>query len=92
VILLNLVLWGGGLALLAVGILMIREPLGRLRALQETEANLRRYDDWRGTRLVDDGARTGADEMKDQLRSRVRLWGAAIVAGIVLLIVGFVVR
>jgi hypothetical protein len=91
-VILNVALWVGGLGLLALGIVMIRDPLARLRALQVTEANLRRYDDWRGSRLVDDGTRTGADEMKDHLRSRVRLWGIVIAAGIVLLVVGFVAR
>jgi hypothetical protein len=30
--------------------------------------------------------------MKDYLRDRVRLWGAVLVVGIVLVVVGFIVR
>jgi hypothetical protein len=89
---LNIVLWGAGAILVVVGAIQLRVPLARYRALQTTEANLRRYDDWRGTRLVDDSERTGADEMKDYLQTRVRLWGAVIVIGVVLVVVGFIVR
>jgi hypothetical protein len=71
---------------------MIRAPIGRYRELRETEANLRRYDDWRGTRLVDDSSRTGADVMKEQLRSRIQLWGAAIGAGVVMIVAGLLLR
>ena len=69
-------------------------PLARYRELQATEANLRRYDDWRGSRAaIDDGARTGADEMKEQLRQRVWLWGGVIVRlGVVLIVRGSLVR
>jgi hypothetical protein len=89
---LNILLWVGGVALIALGACQVRAPLARYRALQATEANLRRYDDWRGSRLVDDSERTGADEMKDYLRDRVRLWSAVIVVGVVLVVVGFIVR
>ena len=89
---LNILLWVGGVALIALGTFQVRAPLAKYRALQATEANLRRYDDWRGSRLVDDSERTGADEMKDYLRDRVRLWGAVVVVGIVLVVVGFIVR
>ncbi len=88
----NLLLWVGGLVLLGVGIWQVRPPLARYRALQATEANLRRYDDWRGPRLVDDSARTGADEMKDMLRGRVRLWAGVAIVGVVLIVAGFLVR
>jgi hypothetical protein len=89
---LNILLWVGGTVLIVVGAFQVRTPLARYRALQATEANLRRYDDWRGSRLVDDSERTGADEMKDYLRDRVRLWGAVLVVGIVLVVLGFIVR
>jgi hypothetical protein len=88
----NLVLWVVGAALIGFGAWQVRPPLARYRALQATEANLRRYDDWRGSRLVNDSERTGADEMRDYLRGRVRLWGAVIVVGVVLVIAGFLVR
>jgi len=92
---LNLVLWVGGLVLLGVGIRMIRGPLARYRQLQETDENLRRYESWRGggrRTAVDYGGTTGADVMKAQMRQRVQLWSAVIVVGIVLMVAGFVVR
>lgn len=88
-----------GIALILVGVAMvgaalygIRAPLARYRALQATEANLRRYDDWRGSRLVDDSERTGADEMRDYLRDRVRLWAGLALAGVALIVAGPVIR
>lgn len=88
----NVLLWLTGIVLVALGAWQVRAPLARYRSLQATEANLRRYDDWRGSRLVDDSERTGADEMKDLLRDRVRLWGAVIVAGVVAVVAGFLVH
>jgi len=91
--LLNLVLWAGGAALLALGVLRVRDPLARLRELKATQANLARYDDWRGNRLrPEPGERTGADEMADLLRRRSLLWGGIAVAGVVLIIAGFAIR
>jgi len=91
--LLNLALWVGGLVLLVVGVMAIRRPLARYRELQATEANLRRYDSWRGGKrtAVETGV-TGADIMRAQLRSTSIRWGVVIVAGIVLIVAGFVVR
>ena len=90
--LLNVILWAAGLLLVALGLWQVRQPLAHYRSLEATQANLRRYDDWRGGRLADDAGRTGADEMRDLLRNRVRLWVAVTVAGIVLIVVGFIVR
>lgn len=91
--LLNLALWVGGLVLVVVGATAIRRPLARYRELQATDANLRRYDSWRGGKrtAVETGV-TGADVMRAQLRSTSIRWGAVIVAGIVLIVAGFVVR
>lgn len=94
--LLNLALWVGGLVLLVVGVMAIRRPLARYRELQASDANLRRYDSWRGGKrtAVETGVTgvTGADIMRAQLRSTSIRWGAVIVAGIVLIVAGFVVR
>jgi len=88
----SLLLWVVGVVLVVLGAYQARAPLARYRALQATEANLRRYDDWRGSRLVDDSARTGADEMRDYLRDRVRRWGVVAGVGVVLIVAGFVIR
>jgi hypothetical protein len=94
-VILNLALWAGGLVLLGTGIAMIRGPLARYQQLQQTDENLRRYESWRGgsrRTAVDYGGTTGADVMKAQMRQRVLLWAGAIIVGIVLIVVGFVVR
>lgn len=93
--LLNVILWIGGLVLLGAGIAMIRGPLARYQQLQQTDENLRRYESWRGgsrRTAVDYGGTTGADVMKAQMRQRVQLWAGAIVVGIVLIVAGFIVR
>lgn len=90
--LLNVILWAAGILLLLLGIWQVRQPLAHYRSLEATQANLRRYDDWRGGRLADDSARTGADEMRDLLRKRIQLWSAVAIVGIVLIVVGFIVR
>jgi hypothetical protein len=82
-----------GLALLAIGIAMVRMPLARLRELQATQANLARYDDWRGSRLrPEPGEKTGADQMAELLRRQVIVRGAVAVAGAVLAFAGLLVR
>lgn len=91
--LLNLALWIGGVALLAGGVMAIRRPLARYRELQATDANLRRYDSWRGgTRTAVDTGVTGADVMRAQLRSAIIRWGVVIAVGVVLIVAGFAVR
>lgn len=90
---LNVGLWAAGVALLALGILRVRAPLARRRALDETTANLARYDEWRGNRLrPEPGERTGADEMRDQLRQQTVLWSAVAAAGVACIVLGFLVR
>lgn len=91
--LLNIALWAAGVALIGVAAMRVKGPLVRRRALDETAANLQRYDEWRGNRLrPEPGERTGADEMREELSRQVRLWGGVAAAGIVCLVLGFLVR
>ena len=89
--LLSLVLVVSGVIAIAVGALQIRGPLAEIRRLDETAANLERYDTWRGkhTGVEADGP-TGADEMRALMRQRVILWGVVIGAGVVSLMVGLI--
>jgi hypothetical protein len=89
---LSLVLIVGGVAAVIVGVLQIRGPLATIRRLDETEANLARYETWRGkqTGPQADGP-TGADEMRSLMRQRVLLWGAVAGAGVVSVFVGLLV-
>ena len=85
--LLNIALLGGGVALIALGYLRAREPWRRYRALREEDANVARYEAWRGG-LRDSGP-TGASVMMDVLRRQAR--NGAVIAGVgfVLVFAGF---
>lgn len=82
----------GGIAAIAVGVLQVRGPLATIRRLDQTEANLERYETWRGRRTgVDADGPTGADVMRAQMRQRVLLWGVVIAAGAVLVVLGLAI-
>ena len=90
---LNVVLWVGGIALLAVGVWKVRAPFARMSELDRLADNSRRYDSWRGGRGAGAGQGvTGADVMRQMLRRQVLLWGAVAVAGAVLVLAGFAAR
>jgi len=85
----NIGLWVAGIALVVVGYARGREPFRRYRALKEQDANVARYEAWRGG-LRDSGT-TGASVAMAVLRRQAR--DGAIIAGVgvVLLIAGFAV-
>jgi len=80
---LNYSLLGAGAALIAVGLWRGRGPWVRYQALKEQDANVARYEAWRGG-LRDEGA-TGASVAMEILRAQVR--AAAIVGGIGVILV-----
>ncbi len=83
----------GGVAAIAIGAFRVRGPLATIRRLDATEANLSRYETWRGKRTgIEAEGPTGADEMRAQMRQRVLLWGVVAGAGAVLVVLGLVVR
>lgn len=88
----SVVLWLVGLGSMLVGWWQLRGPLARMRELSVTQANLRRYDVWRGSRTDLDSGPTGADVMRDMLRRRVITWGVVIAVGVVLVLLGFAIR
>ncbi|MEX1335977.1 MAG: hypothetical protein AB1Z66_11815, partial [Candidatus Limnocylindrales bacterium] len=81
---LALVLIVGGIAAIVVAALQMRGPLATIRRLDETQANLDRYESWRGkqTGPQADGP-TGADVMRAQMRQRLILWGVVAGVGVV---------
>ncbi|HSM33842.1 MAG TPA: hypothetical protein VK987_07105 [Anaerolineae bacterium] len=88
----GLALIAGGIAAIAVGALQVRGPLATIRRLDQTEANLERYETWRGKRTgVDADGPTGADVMRAQMRRRALLWGVVIAAGAVLVVLGLAI-
>ncbi|MGD0863178.1 MAG: hypothetical protein ABSA21_10530 [Candidatus Limnocylindrales bacterium] len=89
--LVNLICWGLGVILIAAGYLRARGPWSRYQALKAQEANISRYEGWRGTRLRDDGP-SAATLMARELLRQAQIGGLVAIAGFVLVFVGFAVR
>lgn len=90
---LNLLLWIGGAAILALAVWRVRAPFGRMTELGRLAENARRYDSWRGGRSgSSSGETTGADVMRQVLRRQVATWSAVGVAAILMIVAGFVIR
>jgi hypothetical protein len=89
--LVNLVCWGLGVVLIALGYLRARVPWARYGELKAQEANIARYEGWRGTRLRDDGP-SAASIMAREMRRRARVWGLVAVVGFGLVFAGFAIR
>ena len=87
---LNLVLFAAGVALIAVGYLRARDPYRRYMALREQDANVARYEAWRGGARPDQ--RTGASVAMQVLRRRAQVGGAILIVGVVLVFLGFLLR
>jgi hypothetical protein len=86
----NLALWGAGIALVVLGYTRARRPWSRYQALKEQEANVARYESWRGG--VRDRSTTGASVAMDMARREARLWGLAAIVGFALIFMGFAIR
>jgi len=87
---LNIALWLAGVALIAIGYTRARRPWMRYQALKEQDANVARYESWRGG-VRSDGA-TGASVAMAILRRQAQIGGAILIGGVVLVFLGFLVR
>jgi hypothetical protein len=87
----NLICWVLGVVLIVVGYQRAKGPWGRYQELKAQESNIARYEGWRGTRLRDEGI-SAASVMAQELRRRAQIAGLILVAGFVLLVVGFAVH
>jgi len=87
---LNLLLWGAGIVLIAIGYSRARVPWSRYQQLKEQDANVARYEAWRGG--LRDASTTGASVAMQVLRRQARDAALIAVAGFVLVFVGFLVR
>ena len=83
----NLIMLFLGGVLIVFGYLRAREPWARYQALREQDANIARYEAWRGG-LRDEGT-TGASVAMQVLRRQVREGAIAIGTGIIFVIAGF---
>jgi hypothetical protein len=88
--LLNVVLWVAGIILVALGWQRARGPWNRYQALREQDANIARYERWRGG--VRDHETTGASVAMTMLRRQARTGVGVAIVGVVLVIAGFAVR
>ena len=86
----NLVLWASGVVLIAVGYLRAKAPYARYQALKEQDANIARYEAWRGG--VRDHETTGASIAMKMLRRRAQIGALIATVGFVFVFLGFAVR
>jgi hypothetical protein len=87
----NLLLWGFGVVLIAVGYLRARGPWSRYHELKAQEANIARYEGWRGSRIRDDGP-SAASLMAQELLRKAQVGGLILIVGFILVFVGFAVH
>jgi hypothetical protein len=87
----NIVLWVAGVALLVLGYQRAKGPWARYQALKEEDANAARYNVWRGGVRSDDGT-TGASVAMAILRRQAQTAGAIGAVGIVLIVLGFLIK
>ncbi len=86
----NGVLILGGAILVAIGLQRARGPWSRYRELKEQDANIARYEAWRGG--ARDDARTGASVAMEILQRRARIGALVAAFGVVLVLAGLLVR
>jgi hypothetical protein len=88
--LLNLALIAAGVVLIVVGGMRTRGPYRRYMALKEQDANVARYEAWRGGPRSD--SKTGASVAMAMLRRQAQIGGAIVIAGVVLVVLGFILK
>jgi hypothetical protein len=79
-----------GLALIVFGFVRTRGPYARLRALQAQDANVARYEAWRGG--LRDDSKAGASVAMAILQRQVRLGAGIGLIGVAAIFVGLLVR
>jgi hypothetical protein len=88
----NIALWLGGIALMAVGYARFRGPWSRYQGLREQQANIDRYEAWRGgVRAQGDGP-TGASVAIGMARRQAQIAGLIIGAGSLVFALGLLLR
>jgi hypothetical protein len=85
---LSVVLLVAGVALIIVGAYRARTPYQRYMALKDQDANIARYEAWRGG--VRSDSKTGASVAMGMLRRQAQIGAGIVIAGIVLVVIAFV--
>ena len=88
----NIALWLAGAALIAIGYVRARGPWSRYRALREQQANIDRYESWRGGLRSENDGPTGASVAMAEFRRQAQIAGLVAIAGFVLVFLGFLIR
>jgi hypothetical protein len=86
----NIVLWLAGVVCIAVGYSRARVPYQRYQALKSQDANVARYEAWRGG--VRDDGKTGASVAMAVLRRQAQIGAGIVILGVVLVFAGFLIR
>ena len=89
--LVNIVLWVAGVVLIGVGYQRARVPWARYQELKEQDANVARYESWRGGVRNSDST-TGASVAMAVLRRQAQLGAGIAIVGVVLVFLGFLIR
>jgi hypothetical protein len=84
----GIVLMALGVAAAAAGYARFRGPWARYQALKAQDANIARYESWRGG--LRDASPTGASVAMDMLRRQAREAGVIVAAGVALFVVGLI--
>ena len=87
----NLILWVGGAILVWLGYARARGPWARYQDLKAQDANVARYEAWRGG-IREDSGPTGASVAMAILRRQVQVGAGIGVIGLVAIVAGFVIR
>lgn len=87
---LNISLWLGGAVLIVIGYTRAKRPWARYQALKSQDANVARYEAWRGG--VRDDSTTGASVAIAIFRRQAQTAGLIAIVGFVLVFIGFFVK
>jgi hypothetical protein len=86
----NLALWAIGVVLIAAGYLRARGPWARYQQLKAQDANVARYEAWRGGLRSE--SNTGASVAMEMLRRQAQVGGVIAIVGFVLVFAGFAIK
>ena len=86
----NIALWLAGVALIVIGYSRARGPWARYQQLKDQDANVARYESWRGGLRSDSS--TGASVAMAVLRRQAQIGASIAIVGVVLVFLGFLIR
>lgn len=88
----SLIFMVAGIALIAIGAIRARAPWARYQALRDQEANVARYEAWRGGLRTQGDGPTGASLLMAEFRRQAIIGAVLAVVGVVLVVIGIAVQ